>query len=43
MGRCKKSGYHNSEDLTKLGYIPNMKYKSLIILLYFLPEIEIQI
>ncbi len=34
-GRCRKSAYHLYEDLAKSGYKPNMKYKSLIILLYF--------
>jgi hypothetical protein len=34
-GRCKKSGNHLWEDLAKSGYKPNVKYKSLIILLYF--------
>ncbi len=33
--RYFKSGNHPWEDLAKSGYKPNMKYKSLIILLYF--------
>ncbi len=33
--RCTKNGNHPSEDLAKFVYKPTMKYKSLIILLYF--------
>ncbi len=35
LWRCRKSGHHPEEDLAKYGYKPNMKYKSLAILLYF--------
>jgi hypothetical protein len=35
IGKCRKSGNPHQEDLAKLGYKPNMKYKTLIIVLYF--------
>jgi hypothetical protein len=35
MVKKKKSGNHLSEDLAKFGYLPDMKYKSLIIIYAF--------
>jgi hypothetical protein len=34
IGRCRKSGDHPYEDLAKSGNKPEIKYKSVIILLY---------
>jgi hypothetical protein len=39
---CRQNGNHSKEDLAKSGCKPNMKYKSLIILLYLWLHIENQ-
>jgi hypothetical protein len=43
FGRCRKSGNHQKEYLAKSGYKPEIKYKSLIILLFFWLNNENQI
>jgi hypothetical protein len=40
---CSQSGYHPEENLAKSGYKPDMKYKPLIILLYFWLHTENQV
>jgi hypothetical protein len=43
FGRRRKSGNHQKEYLAKSGYKPEIKYKSLIILLFFWLNNENQI
>jgi hypothetical protein len=38
FGRCGKSGNHQKEYLAKSSYKPEVNYKSLIILLFFLAK-----
>jgi hypothetical protein len=43
FGTCRKSGKHQKEYLAKSGYKPEIKYKSLIILLFVWGHNESQI